>query len=327
MANRAFAVDKNPLIAGLNDFPNVLVSRLTPDKPLLQDIACLALRRPAVTISDARSAVDEAVEMVKLLDTLGGKALASKSYNASYFLDAIYEIAALGFADWPEALDIASPIDPTVRRKDISPREVIERAIMQALQNALKQFHGAKDVFSSEWKHSAFSLLALAMATNKRSPRAGLETHIRATVNLWETLVRQDVSSGERRAHEEDFEYLQLVGAWCIQYLADVETSARIGKFVAEFKPFSTAISGGHDRYDHYGYPSLHFSDFSLKHPNNPHLSQRGWQLLQAIAQEVMTHDVLMSYFHEVEKTRGPLEKQFYERVRAAEKRGRSATE
>ena len=321
MADRAFSIERNPLIAGLNDLPNVLVSRLAPDRPLLQDLICAALLRPVSKALDVRVAVDEGIEIVRLLSALAEKALASKNYNASYFLDAIYDVATLVLVDWPSALDVAEAKVPARgRTREMTERERMERAIFQALQQLLKSFYQAKDVYGPDWKHAAFSLLGVALSVNKDAGRPSLDQLVRSTVQLYESLVVQEVSKPGERVHEEDFEYLQLAGAWTVQFLNDTTTADRIAKFVGEFKPFSSAIGGGHDRFDHYGYPSLHFSDFAIKRPANPYISKAGWSKLQRIAKETMTEAVLMPYYRQVEQTREPLRKKFWERVRAAEK-------
>jgi hypothetical protein len=310
MAEKEFAA-KRQSFAELNDITHLLVTDMGAGTLKLQELACICLSRANQSDIHRDIAVNDAISLIKLLVTLAEKSVQHDMYVSSYYISALYDFGCFVLTDWPADLDIDNRVDEVIHYSREPRRNKIESVLFDGLQKVIPLFVNAPYRSSRDWHHPTFSLIAVSLETLRLHKRESLERHIQETFKLFIGLLTDGT---KKKGLSVNFDYLQLIGAWILQYLNKEGWADNIASFIAENKPFSTHDSSP-GIYGRLGYPSINFHDFYLKQPGNRLLSVGANERLKGIAAAIMSDDILRKYYGSLEKIRAPLRKAFYENL------------
>jgi hypothetical protein len=326
MGRRSFAAEKGAVRMDLNDFTNLVTSRTSQSAVLLHDLSLTALSRKVKRNSERLSAVEDAIAIVELVTTLGKTASAGGIHNATNYLDSLYSIACSVLEDWPRQLDdVASAGDPyTATRRGPSNRELVEEKLFDGLMALMDSLLQTEARGFHDWRHTMFSIIGLGMVAWKGAPRDSLKLRLEGIADKYESYVVAKHANDQQSLHDEDFGYLQLLGAWLLHYFDDQASSQRIANFAGTSRPVRDGMyGGGHGRLTYLGYPSLHYSDFGIKRVDNPFLSDDAISRITEVARDVVSEQALEPYGEAVQAIQEPIREAYYASVRTARERRR----
>lgn len=331
MAQRSFAAEKGAARMDLNDFTNIVTSRTSESAVLLHDLALTAISRNVERNSDRRAAAEDAIAIIELITALGKTALAGGIYNATNYLDSLYSLACSIVEDWPKQLDeVVAADDPyAATRRGQSNRERVEEKLFDGLAVLMDSLLQTEARAFHDWRHAMFSVVGLGMHAWKREYRDSLKVRLEGMADKYESHIMAKHASDPQSLHDEDFDYLQLLGAWLLHYFDDQVSAQRIANFVGTSRLVRDSMyGGGRGRLAYLGYPTLHYSDFGIKRFDNPSLSDDAIQRITQAAHNVISDQVLVPYGETIQAIQEPIREAYYARARSAReaRRQRSGT-
>ena len=334
MATSHFQVDKLPMF-NFKDVGNILTSKLEESELILQDVFFVTMSRSFTERWEQRSAVEDLKRIIKLLVNLTRSGVEQKVSGSGGFVSALYEIGYFVLRGLPpQFAPIKQPeVDRSVlyEREEPSSQQIIEEALFKAWLELFPILMNRDTHLGLEGHRSFFAIVGLGIVVYaERGDETLKEKLIQVVTEYFDWCIRQNKNS-DRGLRGDWWDYLQLFGAWCFQFLHVKNLAKAIAAAVGRGRPFSYSIGGflggsSHGRYGSYGYPEggLH-SDFFLPWLRNlqpqQYLNEQDWERFKSWQEQLMKKEVLLSYFEIVEETRKPLRDKFYKEMRDREKR------
>jgi hypothetical protein len=140
-------------------------------------------------------------------------------------------------------------------------------------------------------------VIGLEMFASKAVGSEHLKSCLQNLADKFEGYLARVQATDQQSVIDEDFAYLQLLGAWLFYYKVDTDAAQRIAEFIGAHRSVEDSLYGGtQGRLGWLGYPMIHHSDFGLKRMDSTSLSDQAIAYISGAARELISDDVLVGY-------------------------------
>jgi len=323
MARGQFVMDALPDF-NLNGCGSILTGKSSDDHIVLQDIFYATLSRPISGDCHPRSTISDLRKLIRLVADLAQVAATKRTADNGIFITAFYEISYLILRGLPPSLGATEDGEETDKlflHIRVPPQDDLDSELF-SIWRALFSVFFDNSIIGWDWESYMCAVLGIGFTNIEARKSDVLRNQLLESVeHLRQRVVK--TQSDQSRNIDHWWPYLQLLGAWISGFsVKDAALSREIAAEVGRLKPFDSFLHGysGHSQFEPYGYPATLWGDFCLPKPQN--LLPQGYIKQHDIEQflkwqtSLMNSDLLLAYHKEVEKTRAPLEEEFYKKVR-----------
>lgn len=241
MAREQFKIEKLPSWT-FKDVGVTLTSKLAQDQYHLQDIFVAILYQELKKQWEQRAVVDVLGKMIDLTANLATHAIKEEVANADNYSEALYEMAYFILRGLPtqyQPMQSERPMpEGFPREPEPTWQEVLDRKLFDVWKQLFSVFHAADVHVGLEWRHHFFGIVGLGMVIYKEQGREWLREILTDCVRSYLKLIREKRGATDHRLADDDWDYLQLVGAWTVGFLKDEVLGQEIATEAASGRPF-----------------------------------------------------------------------------------------
>lgn len=288
------------LVPTFDGLVNVLTSRISMDRLLLQDVCLAIAQRPRTQKWQHRACADQLKDVVALIADIGRRSVEQRQPLTAYYGQALYEVGYF-------LLRGVHGLSGTLKA-------AVEDAVFDAWIVMVTAYYTGREVSTHEWQHPMFGLMGIAVMTYVDGGDDHTKQRIIDCARLHLRLVREDQQKNGH-VHDEAWDYLQLLGAWISAFLNTPDLSKEVLDAVCEGRPLRYGFGGilssrGSGRYSALGYPELLFGDFGLPGLRNiQNLPESEARILASYQERLISDSVLLPFAREVRRLRAELRK------------------
>jgi hypothetical protein len=305
-----------------NHIGTVLTTKLDASQTVLQDIFYAAINRPHIKDWERHATIEELDELIKVIVTLGNTAVTTKDNSPDDYAEALYDCSYLVLKGLPAALAETSCSEKVgmggpLRKSNQMQCDVM---VLKATEKLFKTFYSENDYISLDWQQTFLGTIGHAVYAYSQRGGEHLKNAGLSMVRGYFTHLKKIKADPDQRITEDDFDYLQLAGAWVAWHLKESALSQEIADFIAKSRPFYNGYFGGSStHFGRLGYPEIMHNDYRLPVPKSllEVLTDQD-RLAYIRANEALLGEQTLNMFYKmIRKTREPLENTYYESVRA----------
>ena len=241
MSREQFKFEKLPSLM-LKDVGTALTSKLAQDQFHLQDIFVAILNQQINKAWEQRAIVNVLEKMIDLIAGLASHAITEQVANAQNYSEALYEVAYFVLRGLPNQYQPIKPESPAIegfpREPEPTCQEVLDRKLFDIWKHLFPIFHSAEAHVGLDWRQDFFGIIGLGMVVYKEQRRGWLREVLTDCVKFYLNLVRERRKAAQHRLSDDDWDYLQLIGAWAVGFLDDEQLGQDIAAEVASGRPF-----------------------------------------------------------------------------------------
>jgi len=336
MAKGQFLLDALPDF-NLNGCGSILTRKSSSDSIVLQDIFYATLSRPISEDWQLTMTISDLHKIISLVADLAQIAAMKRAADNGIFITAFYEISYLVLRGLPKSIENQEDSvksDIPLFRPYISSQDELDTEVLTVWRQLFSIFFDNR-IIGWDWEWYMCAVLGIGFANIEGRKTELLYNELQESVqHLRQHVVK--TQSVQSRNIDHWWPYLQLLGAWMSGFpVKDAALSIEIAVEVGKLKPFRSFMHGssGQSQFEPYGYPLINWGDFALPKPQNllpqGYMSQDDIQQFLKWQASLMSSDLLLPYYEEVEKTRAPIREEYYKKLREmrTERENREQTE
>lgn len=284
-------ISKPDITFDFSDVPNTLTGKTSSESILLQDIFFALAHRPHKEGWEQRTRIEQLKEVLSLTVQIGCLAAASDHGLAQNFSTALYEMAYLVFRGIPGL--------PTELQADLEDHIFKSWGFLYTCQSK------SSGIVAHQSSQEMFAILGMAASQYSVTPKESLKTLLQSTMRLVLTRVQDKAKKDSSPITDDDWEYLQLLGSWARNLIADNNLADEVATLVAT-KPSRGIWGGSSTPLGSLGYPTVFHADFHFPNLRNirAYVNRAQWEQFGAMQERALSENQLASYAREIRAVR-----------------------